>query len=162
MSTDPIDGTSRTQDVSRRTAILTLAVSGIVGFGVGWGVGVARPSAAVTTDSQSPATGATDPGYELSNEERAWARGVQSGSDEVLAEYAESFLVLWRRSESDEFNPGVARLIDLVIADGERADAGYFEPDRRRNLCSILADSIEAWPTAAALRPRLAELRRVR
>jgi hypothetical protein len=162
MSTDPIDGTSRVHDVSRRAAVLTLAVSGIVGFGVGWGVGVSRPAAAVTTDSQSPATTATDPGDEISNEEIEWARGVQSGSDERLAQEAESFLVLLTRCQSDEFIPGAARLTELLIADGERADAGYFERDRRRKLCSFLVDWIEAWPVAAALRPRLVELRRVR
>ncbi|MGE0144213.1 MAG: hypothetical protein AB7I19_16470 [Planctomycetota bacterium] len=162
MTMDPIDDTSRTRDVSRRTAVLTVAFTGMVGFGVGWGVGVYRPAAAETTTSASPGPTDTELEEEVSKAELEWARGVQAGSDERLAEGAESLLVTLTRVRGDEFIPAAERLAKLLIADSERADAGYFERDRRRNLCSFLADWIEASPKASSLRHHVAGLRRSR
>jgi hypothetical protein len=132
--------TTAEKSVSRRQLFGWCAASVGLGLSVGWGVG-ARSDAA-TAPVEEPATESAS---------LRWALEIQGASDEALYAKAMLFLHVIGSTRDERLLPGLERLVGLVLA---------HEDSATRQFCSFLADLIDDWDAASALRSSLPDLRR--
>jgi hypothetical protein len=130
------------RDVSRR-AFLT-GIFGGAALGGGITLAVLRP------------WGTADPAPRTDSESLSWALSIQQADlEELLANYA-TFLLVFAEERDERLIPGLERLVVSVLERQEtlRADAPA--------LARSLATEIETNAAAAALRPYVDVLRRIR